>query len=97
MGTGTAAERSSALEATVEELQGLVQANAADLEELKEQVKDMGEVLKTLVAKIDALTQQREGKGVMTPSFSGDKIRGKETVCAGASPLCEALILRFGN
>ncbi|CAL1400590.1 unnamed protein product [Linum trigynum] len=50
-----------------------VQANATGLEDLGVRMTSVEEVLKTLVAKIDALTPQREGKGVMTMSFSGEE------------------------
>ncbi|CAL1396189.1 unnamed protein product [Linum trigynum] len=71
MGTGTVTERCSALEAAVEDLQVLVQADSAELEVVREQMREIAEVLKTLVVKVNALTPQREGKETVAVSSIG--------------------------
>ncbi|CAL1387452.1 unnamed protein product [Linum trigynum] len=69
MGTGTAAERCSAPEAAVEDLQALAQNTAAGHEEVRGQVAEILETLKSLVAKVDALTPQMVGEKQLDGQF----------------------------
>ncbi|CAL1409737.1 unnamed protein product [Linum trigynum] len=59
----------------VEELQVLGQANAPDLEEVREQMKEM---MKTLVARDKALISQWEGKVPVAASSSGEEESSEE-------------------
>ncbi|CAL1409082.1 unnamed protein product [Linum trigynum] len=70
MGTGTAAERCSALEAAFEEMQAGIATNTENIANLTAEVTAQGArmtrieaMMETVLAKLDAWIPQREGKG----------------------------------